>query len=106
MSGFIQITTTVGAREEAEQIANALVERRLAACVQVIGPIKSVYRWQGNVEHADEWLCVIKTTENKFEAAAAAIRQLHPYDCPEVIAVPIVAGSDAYLAWLREQTDE
>ena len=97
---FLQITTTAGNREEADRIATTLVDRRLAACVQIVGPIRSVYRWQGHIEHSEEWLCQIKTTRERYAAVEAAIRELHSYDCPEIIATPIVAGSEAYLQWL------
>jgi len=100
---FQQITTTAGSREEADRIATTLVDRRLAGCVQIVGPIRSVYRWQGEIEHSEEWLCQIKTTREQYAAVEAAIRELHSYDCPEIIATPIVAGSAAYLQWLAEQ---
>lgn len=96
------ILTTAGSREEAERLANALVERRLAACVNLVGPIASVYRWQGAVERAEEFLLIVKTTAAQFAAVAAAIRELHSYDLPECIELPVTAGSDAYLAWLGE----
>lgn len=99
---FVQISSAAGSREEADRIAAALVERRLAGCVQIVGPVRSVYRWQGQVEQADEWLCLVKTTREQYAAVEAAIRELHSYDCPEIIATPIVAGSAAYLAWLAE----
>jgi periplasmic divalent cation tolerance protein len=105
MSNFLQISTAAGSRDEAERLARALVERRLAGCVQIVGPVRSVYRWQGAIEEADEWLCLIKTAAEQFPAVEAAIRELHSYECPEVIATPIVAGSDAYLHWLAEQLD-
>lgn len=103
MTEFIQISTTTENQEQAQAIATALVERRLAACVQVSGPVQSVYRWQGAVERADEWLCTVKTRAALFPQVEAAIRELHSYECPEIIAVPIVAGSEAYLKWLGEQ---
>lgn len=103
---FVQITTTAGGREEADRIATTLVDRRLAGCVQIIGPIRSVYRWQGRIEHAEEWLCQIKTTREQYAAVEAAIREIHSYDCPEIIATPIVAGSEAYLQWLADNVDE
>jgi periplasmic divalent cation tolerance protein len=106
MSEHLQVTSAVGSREDAERIATALVELRLAACVQIVGPIRSVYRWQGSVEQADEWLCQAKTTQGRYDAVEAAIRELHSYDCPEIIATPIVAGSAAYLQWLSEQVAE
>ena len=103
MSELVQITTTTGSREEADRIATQLVERRLSACVQVVGPITSTYRWQGQVETSEEWMCFIKTSTAHLPAIEAALDELHSYDVPELVAVPIVGGSDAYLAWLREQ---
>lgn len=103
MTEFIQITTTTGKRHDAEQIASELITRRLAACVQVSGPVVSTFRWQGKVETAEEWMCVIKTSRAQFAAIQAAFKQLHPYDVPELIAMPIVNGSEEYLAWLGEQ---
>ncbi|RIK74292.1 MAG: divalent-cation tolerance protein CutA [Planctomycetota bacterium] len=103
MTDCIQITTSTGNRDEADRIAAALVERRLAGCVQIAGPVRSVYRWQGQVEHADEWLCLIKTTRRQYDAVEAAIAELHSYECPEIIATSIDRGSRAYLAWLAEQ---
>ena len=103
MSEYIQITTTTGARHDAERIATELVSRRLAACVQISGPIASTYRWQGEIETAEEWLCTMKTSREQFAAIQAVIKQLHPYEVPELIATPIVEGSEAYLKWLAEQ---
>jgi periplasmic divalent cation tolerance protein len=103
-SGFLQVTTISGSREEADRIATTLVDQRLAGCVQIIGPIRSVYRWQGEIEHGEEWLCQIKTTGMLYSHVEAAIREIHSYDCPEIIATPIIAGSEAYLQWLSEQT--
>jgi periplasmic divalent cation tolerance protein len=104
MTDAIQIFTTTAAKADAEKLARALVERRLAACVQVGGPIVSCYRWQEQVETAEEWLCTIKTRRDLYDAVEAAIKELHPYQTPEILAVPVVAGSEAYLTWLREQT--
>lgn len=106
MTEFIQITTTTGKRHDAEQIASELISRRLAACVQVGGPVVSTFRWQGKVETAEEWTCVIKTSRVQFGAIQAAFEQLHPYDVPELIAIPIVEGSEEYLTWLGEQLGE
>jgi periplasmic divalent cation tolerance protein len=105
MTEYLQISTAVGSVEEAKRMAAALVERRLAGCVQIVGPVQSVYRWQGAVERAEEWLCLVKTTRARYAAVEAAIRELHSYQCPEVIATPIVAGSAEYLAWLGEQIE-
>ncbi len=96
------VLTTTGLRQEAEKIAHALVERRLAACVNIVGPIHSVYRWQGKVESAPEHLLLIKTTAALFDAVAKAIRELHSYDLPECIELSIEGGSAEYLAWIEQ----
>lgn len=102
MSDKKLVLSTAGSREEAEKIAQALVERRLAACVNLVGPIQSVYRWQGKVETAAEHLLVIKTTAGLFDAVAKAIRELHSYELPECIQLPIEAGSAEYMKWIGE----
>ena len=103
MTDFVQIATTTGNRQDAEQIAAELISRKLAGCVQVSGPISSTFRWQGKVETAEEWVCIIKTSRAQVAAIQAALAEIHPYEVPEVIATPIVAGSTAYLKWLEEQ---
>jgi periplasmic divalent cation tolerance protein len=100
----ILVLTTASSYEEADQISAALVERRLAACVQVVGPIESRHRWQGRVEIATEWMCVVKTTVDAYPALEVAINDVHSYDLPQIVAVPVVAGSAAYLAWVSEGT--
>lgn len=106
MSNYIQITTSVDNREIAEQIASMLVKRRLAACVQIAGPVRSVYRWQGSVEAAEEFLCHVKTRRALYDSVEKVIRELHPYDEPEIVATEIIAGSPSYLEWIdRETTD-
>jgi periplasmic divalent cation tolerance protein len=100
VGSFIQTVTTTSRRDVARRIARALIDRRLAACVQIVGPVESIYRWQGRVETAREWLCLIKTTRARFREVAAAVEALHPYDTPEIIALPIAAGSQHYLEWL------
>lgn len=102
MSDKTIVLTTAGSREEAEKIAHALVERRLAACVNIVGPIHSVYRWQGKVETAAEELLLIKTTAAQFDAVASAIRELHSYELPECIQLPIESGSAEYLKWIEQ----
>ena len=94
---------TVGSREEAERLADALVGERLAACVNIVGPIRSIYRWQGEVCRDDEHLLLIKTTRQQCESLERRVCELHSYDVPEVIVLPIESGSAAYLTWLREQ---
>jgi periplasmic divalent cation tolerance protein len=103
MTDAIQISTTTGDRATAERIAAELVDRRLAACVQISGPITSTYRWQEKVETTEEWLCTIKTLAANFAAVQEVISKLHPYDVPEILAVPVVAGSEAYLEWLHRE---
>ncbi|MFZ0334484.1 MAG: divalent-cation tolerance protein CutA [Candidatus Acidiferrales bacterium] len=98
----IVVLVTCGSAKEARRLAGALVSKRLAACVNVMAvPVKSVYRWKGKVEAATELLMLIKTTRRKFAALEKEIRQLHSYETPEIIALPIAAGSKAYLEWLR-----
>ena len=104
MSTCIQVVTTTALREEAERIARELVETRLAACVQIVGPITSTYRWQGKIETDEEWQCWAKTRGDLFARVEEAIRRIHPYELPEILAMPIVAGSAAYLAWLEAET--
>jgi periplasmic divalent cation tolerance protein len=99
---YLQVLTTTGSEREAEEISAALVERRLAACVQVLGPIASRYRWQGAVEQAQEWLCLAKTAASRYSELEAAIRELHSYEEPEIVATPIVAGSPGYLDWIGQ----
>jgi periplasmic divalent cation tolerance protein len=100
----IQIITTTASADDARRIARALVERRLAACVQIVGPIESVYRWQGQVETAAEFQCWIKSRPELYEAVEQLICELHPYDVPEILAVPVSGGNSAYLEWLRQET--
>ena len=100
MEKFIQVMTATGKREDAERIARSLVEARLAGCVQIVGPITSIYRWKGKIETAGEWLCLIKSREERYGAIEQAIRSLHPYETPEIIAVPVAAGGRDYLDWL------
>jgi periplasmic divalent cation tolerance protein len=103
MTSAIQIITTTGAKTDAERLAAELVQRRLAACAQVSGPITSTYRWQGKVETAQEWLCTFKTRRDLYARVQEAILALHPYEQPEILAVPVADGSAGYLAWLDEQ---
>lgn len=94
------VLTTAGSKEEAHRIAHALVERRLAACVNLVPQISSVYRWEGKVQEAEEWLLLIKTTAAVFESVRAAIKELHSYELPECISIPVEEGSQTYLDWL------
>jgi periplasmic divalent cation tolerance protein len=96
------VLTTCGSLEEARKIAHAFIERRLAACVNIVPQIESVYRWQGKVEIATEWLLVIKTTAGMFARLRDALRELHSYETPECIEIGIEDGSAAYLEWIGE----
>jgi periplasmic divalent cation tolerance protein len=104
MTDVIIILVTAGAEEEAEKIARALVEERLAACVNLISPIRSIYRWEGKVQDDREWLLVIKTQPTHFAAVEAQVKALHSYQVPEVIALPVVDGSEKYLEWVKGET--
>jgi periplasmic divalent cation tolerance protein len=105
MKAYIQITTTTETKEQAEKIAKHMVEAKLAACVQIVGPITSIYRWKGKVENAQEWLCLIKTKDDLYNKVEAAMKSLHPYETPEIIAVPILKGSKEYLNWLDNEIE-
>jgi len=96
------VLTTCASLEEARHIAQALVERRLAACVNILPQVESVYRWKGEVETAPEWLLMIKTTEGVFDRLREAIAELHSYEVPECIEIAITEGSAAYLNWIEE----
>lgn len=96
------VLTTAGSAEEARRIAQALVERRLAACVNIVPQIESVYRWQSKVESAAEWLLMIKTQAEAFERVRDAIRELHSYDLPECVMLKVDAGSEQYLQWIND----
>jgi len=102
VSGCCQVTTTLPDHTTAEQVATRLVEERLAACAQVIGPVRSTYWWAGKIEQADEWYCHLKTTLARLPGVEARIRELHPYEVPEIIAVPILQGNLDYLKWIQE----
>jgi periplasmic divalent cation tolerance protein len=99
------VSTTLPSESAAQGIADAAVNARLAACAQVQGPIRSTFRWQGAVDHATEWYCHFKTTRERLAALQALITESHPYDVPEIIATPIVAGSQPYLSWIEESVN-
>jgi periplasmic divalent cation tolerance protein len=99
------VLSTAGSDEEARKIATHLVKKRLAACVNIFPQVISIYRWQGKVEEAAEWLLVIKTTEAAFDRVRSAIGKLHSYEVPECISLEIENGSDAYLQWIADNAD-
>lgn len=102
---IVEIRTTVAERTAADTLARRLVDERLAACVQVDGPVTSTYRWQNAIETATEWRCTCKTTSSRAAACAAAIRGLHPYETPEIIETR-ASASDAYAAWVHDAVTE
>lgn len=102
MKGRVLVLSTVARAEDAERIARELVERRLAACVNVVAAVSSVYRWKGKVESEEERLLLIKTRADRFEVLRETLVALHPYELPEAIAVPIEAGHQPYLDWIDE----
>ncbi len=106
MTDSIVIFVTVGSEAEAEIIAKALVEEQLAACVNILSPIHSIYRWEGKVADDREWLLLIKTRVECFASVEARVKALHSYQVPEVIALPIMAGAEEYMRWLRESVCE
>jgi periplasmic divalent cation tolerance protein len=98
------VLTNLPDRAAAERLAGALVEQRVAACVNILAPCKSVYRWKGAVQHDEEHPLLVKTTAERYPALEAAIRAAHPYELPEIIAVPVEHGLPAYLAWVDAET--
>lgn len=104
MTDGIVVLVTVPSREVAEELAELLVAGRAAACVNVVGPIASVYRWNGEVTRDEEQLLVIKSTAARYAELESLVRANHPYELPEVVALPVVAGLEPYLAWVRSET--
>jgi periplasmic divalent cation tolerance protein len=102
----ILVLCACGSEAEAEEIADHLVSNNLAACVNISAPVRSVYRWQGKLESAPEWLLTIKTARSRFEALSSAIQSLHSYELPEIIALPIAAGFAPYLKWISDSVHE
>ena len=103
---YIQVVTTTAKKEDCEIIARTLVEKRLAGCVQIMGPILSTYWGKDNVETAEEWICFIKSKKDLYGELERSIREVHPYETPEIIAMPIIAGSKDYLKWLSNELKE
>jgi periplasmic divalent cation tolerance protein len=105
MTDYVLVLTTLPSEGDAEKFALQLVEERLAACVNILPPMRSVYRWKNTVEQANERQVVIKTTRARLTALENRVRTLHPYDVPEFVVLPIDAGSADYLSWLSENTE-
>ena len=103
---YIQVLTSVNDEKKASEIANAILERRVAACVQILGPILSSYWWKGKIEQAKEWICLAKAKTEDYEELQAVIRSIHPYEVPEILATPIAYGNPEYLNWVRDETSQ
>jgi periplasmic divalent cation tolerance protein len=100
----IVVLVTCGSEEEALKIAHSLVEERVAACVNVVSPVRSIYRWEGKILDEKEWILIIKTQRQRFEQLEKKVKSLHSYSVPEIIGLPIVEGASSYLKWLEEMT--
>ena len=105
MADYMQVLTTVESADEAERLGRSVVEARFAACVQIVGPIKSLYWWQGKLEAAQEWQLLMKTTAERLPELEQHVKANHPYDTPEIIATPIPWGSADYLGWVSAETE-
>ena len=105
ISDPIVVLVTCGSEEEALKIASTLVEDHLAACVNLVSPIRSIYRWEGKIWDEKEWLLIIKTQKHRFEPLEKKVKSLHSYSVPEIISLPIREGSSAYLKWIGENTE-
>jgi periplasmic divalent cation tolerance protein len=105
MADYIQVSTTTDKKEDAEKITREVVKNRLAACAQVMGPITSTYWWEGKIEKEEEWLCIMKSRSDLYNSLERAIKGIHSYDVPEILAVPVIAGNRDYLEWLDRETE-
>jgi periplasmic divalent cation tolerance protein len=103
MTEYIQVLTTVENKADAEKIARSLVAEKLAACVQILGPLTSYFHWQGKLDTAGEYLCLIKSRNDLFAELETAIKDLHPYEVPEILAIPVVKGGKEYLDWMAAE---
>jgi periplasmic divalent cation tolerance protein len=105
MTEYIQVLTTVENKADAENIAKSLVEKRLAACVQILGPLTSYFHWQGKLDSAAEYLCLIKSRDDLFAELESEIISMHPYDVPEIIVTQVTKGSKDYLNWMASELE-
>lgn len=105
MTDKIVVFSNCGSAEEAGQVARKLVEARVAACVNIVPGVRSLYHWQGKVEDSSEWMLIIKTRRDLFDKLSSELRKLHSYQVPEIVAMPLVDGSEDYLDWIDRETD-
>ncbi len=104
MDDCIQVLITIDSQEKARELQRLLVEHRAAACVQVLGPILSTYRWEGQIEDAEEWMCLAKTRAGQYDRLESLVKENHPYSVPEILALPIWTGNREYLDWIKAET--
>jgi periplasmic divalent cation tolerance protein len=104
MDEYIQVLITIDSEQNARELQRLLVERRAAACVQVLGPILSTYRWEGKIETAQEWMCLAKTEAGQYDSLESLVKENHPYSVPEILALPIWTGNREYLDWIKAET--
>jgi len=104
MTDKIVVLTTCGSEDEARKLASVLIEKHMAACVNITSPVTSVYRWKGSIEQAQEWMLIIKSRRERFEELRVVIESAHSYELPEVLAIPVLEGSPNYLAWVEAET--
>jgi periplasmic divalent cation tolerance protein len=104
MTDKIVVLTTCGSEDEARKLASVLIEKHMAACVNITSPVTSVYRWKGSIEQAQEWMLIIKSRRERFEELRVVLESAHSYELPEVLAIPVVEGSPNYLAWVEAET--
>ena len=106
MKEYIQVITSTRNKKDAEKIAAELIRMKLAACTQILGPVNSFYWWNGNIETANEWICVIKSKRSLYSQIERVIKKLHPYQVPEILALPVVEGSKDYLKWFDNEIQQ
>lgn len=104
MSEYIQVLSTIDEEEKAKEITKKLLEQRVASCVQIFGPVTSSYWWKGRIEQAQEWMCLAKGKAEDYKKIEATIKSIHPYEVPEIVAIPISYGNIDYLQWIRSET--
>jgi len=106
MKEYIQVITSTQNKKDAEKIATELIRMKLAACTQILGPVNSSYWWNGNIETANEWLCIIKSKKSLYSKIETVIKKMHPYQIPEILALPVLEGSKDYLKWLDNEVQQ
>ncbi len=102
---YIMVLTTTSSEEEAQEISERLIKQGLAACVQTYGPIKSTYLWEGEINRSEEWMCFMKTKEDVYDSLESKIKEIHSYETPEIVAIPILDGNKDYLEWIDENVN-